>query len=656
MTEEDDQKIKKDSNGKLVVLSNKELWRVLTRVFKFSAPEFFNLSIGTISLFLNSLTNLYFPYAIGKVVDSASRTCGLSVAEVQGPSFFFVTGALASFLRVYNLGLARESNASRLKAAVLASCLEQDLDFFDEVGTGEVLTTLEKDVAVASDIFADKIPSALRSFNSAMLGSVFLYRVSPFLCGVSLSTIPLVGIIVVGMSKSSSKLMSSLRELEKEQSVFVGERFRNISTVFLNGTQYEEHEVFNKYSLSILSQSRMKYFINGIKMGFINIATNASIIAVLYTGSSMVSRGELTQGDLTAFLMRSGFVGLGFSSMASSFSDLRLSLSSAARVFNYIDAMKLVNSEVSETGVSEVRDVTPPSPQLASPSEPGPDPLAISSCYVDLSLSPQGGTSPVTQLRKGSPLATQPPLISFRNVVFSYCSRPEKLCLNKLSLDIMDNSLTVVAGASGAGKSSMLALMCALYKPVSGLLSIDKQSIAACSDDEIKDLRKRIAVVQQSAVLFSGTIAYNIGYGVPNATREQIEDVARLAFSHEFIMSMTNGYDTEVGEGGMHLSGGQRQRIALCRALLRNTDILILDEPSSSLDCENEDTLINLLTRLKETKCVVVMTHSPSVMAAADALHLLEDGNVVESGTFSTLKNLEKFKFVLQSANKSMVA
>jgi ABC-type multidrug transport system fused ATPase/permease subunit len=289
---------------------------------------------------LMSLTMLQWMYApllkcgdciVGKVVDSASKNSKLSASDMQGPSIFFVTGAMASFVRVYNFGLVKENSASRLKAALLGNCLEQDLNFFEEVGTGELLTTLEKDVVVTAEIFADKIPAALRSFNSALLGSVFLFRVSPYLCGVSLSTVPLVGIIAVALGKTSTALTSSLRELEKQQSVFVSERLRNIATVFVNNMQSEERDTFNKFSHSILSQSKRKYFINGIRMGFVNIATNASIIAVLYTGASMVGRGEITQGELTSFLMRSGFVGLGFSAMSTAFSDLRSSLTSAAR-------------------------------------------------------------------------------------------------------------------------------------------------------------------------------------------------------------------------------------------------------------------------------------------------------------------------------------
>lgn len=268
----------------------------------------------------------------GKIVDSASKNSGsVSASDIKGPSIFFITGAMASFVRVYNFGLVKENSANRLKTALVSHCLEQDLNFFEEVGTGELLTTLEKDVIITADIFAEKIPGALRSFNSALLGSVFLFRVSPYLCGVSLSTIPVVGIVAVALGKTSTRLTSNLRELEKQQSVFVSERFRNISTVFVNGMQEEEKETFNQFSRNILTQSKRKYFINGIKMSFINIATNASIIAVLYTGASMVSRQEITQGELTSFLMRSGFVGLGFSSMASVFSDLRSSLAAASR-------------------------------------------------------------------------------------------------------------------------------------------------------------------------------------------------------------------------------------------------------------------------------------------------------------------------------------
>ena len=264
-------------------------------------------------------------------MDSATQRCTLTISDMEGPSLFFVSGAIASFVRVYNFGLVKENCANRLKTALVSNCLDQDLIFFDKIGTGELLTTLEKDVNVTAEIVADKIPGAIRSCNSAFLGSMFLFRMSPYLCGVSLLTIPVVGIVTVALGKTSAKLTSSLRELEKRQSLFVSERFRNISTVFVNDMQCEERKIFGEFSKSIQLQSKTKYFINGVRMSFVNIATNASIIAVLYAGSRMVGSGEITQGELTSFLMRSGFVGLGFSAMSSVFTDIRTALASASR-------------------------------------------------------------------------------------------------------------------------------------------------------------------------------------------------------------------------------------------------------------------------------------------------------------------------------------
>lgn len=599
------------------------------------------LAGGLCCLLVNSATNLYFPHAIGKIVDSAASN-GLSAAELRGPGFFFITGAVASFFRVYSFGVVKENSANQLKNSLVDCCLEKDLTFFDDVGTGELLTAIDKDVPIAADIFAEKIPSALRSFNSAILGSIFLFRVSPFLCMVSLSTIPLVGVIAVGLGKTSSNISSFLRELEKEQSIFVSERFRNMSTVILCGTQSAERERFSRYGQQILSKSQRKYLLNGLKMGFVNIATNASIIAVLYTGSRMVQKGEISQGDLTAFLMRSGFVGLGFSSMSNIYPDIRSALISASNIFCCIDSRSRREDPVFiDENVAQSPEVSPTNSKSSEGSE---DPMAMSS-YVDLSLP-----APSQSDHKKTP---ETPALSFRRVSFAYPTRPNRKCLNNINIDFPKESFTAIAGASGAGKSSILALMSALYFPQSGNICVGDKVLSCCSDEEICTIRQKIAVVQQSSVLFSGSISYNIGYGVSNATSEDIEEVARETFAHEFIAELPDGYDTDVGEGGSRLSGGQKQRILLCRALLRGSDILILDEPSSSLDCENEDILISILSRLKKTKCVVVFTHSPTLMAAADMLHLLEEGAIVESGRYEDLKSTDKFRFMLKAVRSS---
>ena len=174
------------------------------------------------------------------------------------------------------------------------------------------------------------------------------------------------------------------------------------------------------------------------------------------------------------------------------------------RVFSYVDAQKAVESRSTEsdhsTGSHSDTPALRPYTENESVQEQETDPMSMS-CYVDLSVPSVGDLSPISQLRNDSPLASQPPFVSFRDVYFSYRSRPDQLCLQRLSLDISNHSLTVVAGASGAGKSSMLALMCALYKPLSGELKIDGHVISACSDNDIKELRKRVSGVDNELLM-----------------------------------------------------------------------------------------------------------------------------------------------------------
>jgi ABC-type multidrug transport system fused ATPase/permease subunit len=167
------------------------------------------------------------------------------------------------------------------------------------------------------------------------------------------------------------------------------------------------------------------------------------------------------------------------------------------RVFTYVDAQKAVASRPSaEPDEPAILPPSPPSSQSQSQGQGEEDPLSMS-CYVDLSLSAQGGVSPISQLRKSSPDSAPAPLLSFRDVVFAYPSRPEHNCLKTVNVNIFNQSMTAITGTSGAGKSSMVALMCALYKPVSGELSLGGQLISACSDDDIKDWRQKVLTCGQ---------------------------------------------------------------------------------------------------------------------------------------------------------------
>jgi subfamily B ATP-binding cassette protein MsbA len=206
--------------------------------------------------------------------------------------------------------------------------------------------------------------------------------------------------------------------------------------------------------------------------------------------------------------------------------------------------------------------------------------------------------------------------------------------LHEVSFDIEPGQVVGIVGPTGSGKSTVLSLLPRFYDPSLGRVLIDGVNVA---DYKVAALRAQIGFVLQDAVLFRGTVLENIAYGRPEATDEEIIAAAEIANAHEFISRMPLGYDSFVGERGETLSGGQRQRIAIARAVIRNSPILVLDEPTASLDTESEHLVIEALRRLMKGRTVIMIAHRLSTLVDADKIIVLKDGVVVEEGTHAAL-------------------
>jgi subfamily B ATP-binding cassette protein MsbA len=222
--------------------------------------------------------------------------------------------------------------------------------------------------------------------------------------------------------------------------------------------------------------------------------------------------------------------------------------------------------------------------------------------------------------------------IEFENVSYSY--EPDHPILKDVSFKIEPGQVAALVGPTGAGKTTIISLIPRFYDPSSGIVKIDDQDIKRFRQ---KSLREQISFVLQETLLFHAPIWHNIAYGKPGATRAEILHAAELANAHEFIEKMPEGYDTMVGERGVTLSGGQRQRIAIARAIIRNTPILIMDEPSSGLDAASEKLVFEALDRLMKGKTSIVIAHRLSTIRDADIIFVLKDGQIVESGNHDKL-------------------
>lgn len=226
--------------------------------------------------------------------------------------------------------------------------------------------------------------------------------------------------------------------------------------------------------------------------------------------------------------------------------------------------------------------------------------------------------------------------VQFERVSFAY--EPDQDLLKEIDLTVQPGQQVALVGPSGSGKSTLVSLLLRLYDPISGRVIVDGRDIREYT---IESLRPQISVVLQDSLLFAATVWENIAYGVPNATREDIEKAVRLANAHEFVEALPEGYDTILGERGSTLSGGQRQRLAIARAAIRQTPILILDEPTTGLDKKNEHEVIEALGRVAENRTTFLITHDLSVATRADLILYMESGRVLEQGTHAELMQLQ---------------
>jgi ATP-binding cassette subfamily B protein len=222
--------------------------------------------------------------------------------------------------------------------------------------------------------------------------------------------------------------------------------------------------------------------------------------------------------------------------------------------------------------------------------------------------------------------------ITFTNVSFGY--RPRAPVLHELSFAIEPSQITALVGPSGGGKSTIFNLLLRFYDVDGGEISIDGQDIAAVSQDSV---RANIAYVGQDIFLFRGTVRANIALGRLGASEDEIIASAKAAYAHDFVMALPSGYDTPVGEHGMQLSRGQRQRIAVARAMIRNVPIILLDEPTASLDSESETHVQKAIQSLAKGRTMLVIAHRLNTIRDADVIHVVENGAIAESGRHDSL-------------------
>ncbi|KAK3327935.1 P-loop containing nucleoside triphosphate hydrolase protein [Cercophora scortea] len=562
-----------------------EVWRLI----KIARPELRWLGAAFVLLLISSSVTMSIPFSVGRILDLSTKgpdeevlLFGLTLRQFFGGLAVVLTvGAMANFGRIILLRIVGERVVARLRTQLYRRTYVQDAEFFDANRVGDLISRLNSDTVIVGKSITQNVSDGLRSLVSGAAGFAAMAWLSPKLTSIILVMVPPIalgaffyGRAIRNLSRQIQKNVGTLMKIAEE-------RLGNIKTSQAFAGEVQEMNRYSKQVKKIFALGKRDAIISGTFFASTSWAGNMTILAMLIVGGNLVRSGTMTLGDLTSFMMYTVFAGSSLFGVSGFYSELMKGVGAASRLFELQDRKPAIPATV---GVKVV-------------SAQGP--------------------------------------IKFSNLTFAYPTRPAVTIFKGLDFEIPSGSNVCIVGPSGGGKSTVAALLLRFYNPTEGTITINGVDIAKMN---VKSLRRRIGMVSQEPVLFSGTIAENISYGKPQASRSDIIAAAQKA-NCGFISDFPDGLETQVGARGAQLSGGQKQRIAIARALLKDPDILILDEATSALDAESE-TLVNsaLAELLKGRSTTISIAHRLSTIKRSDKLIVLSsEGTVAEVGSYNEL-------------------
>ncbi|MFV8164635.1 ABC transporter ATP-binding protein [Mycobacterium sp. 134] len=490
-----------------------------------------------------------------------------------------VIAAIASYVANYLTETVGQRIGNDLRTRAYHHLQQLSLNYFDTHRVGPILSTLTDDVDTIQG-FASASTLGIATDLLTIVGmlAMMLWLQWDFTL-IALAVAPLLLLFVSRIRKAVKAATHEVRKRESDIVAVAEEGLQSIRVV-----KAFDREELQERQLAMAGQQAVDAALNARRVKsvvspIVTVVVAACTAVVLWRGSALILAGAMTAGTLTVFI----------SYLASFFKPVQ-------------DLAKLTNTiAMASVGVDRVNAL------LTAETSVEEKPEAIEPEKI-----------------KGE--------ISFERVAFSYDS--ETPVLRDVTFEVKPGQLVGVVGHTGSGKSSLVSLIPRFYDPSMGTVRIDGVDLR---DYKLHELRRQIAYVLQDTVLFRGTIRDNIAFGRPEADHDEIVEMAKLANAHEFISEMPQGYDSPVGERGLTLSGGQRQRIGIARALIRDSPILILDEPTAALDAESEHLVMSALQRLMSGRTVITIAHRLSTIRDADKIVVLEEGRVVEEGSHTEL-------------------
>ncbi|EXI78716.1 MAG: Multidrug resistance ABC transporter ATP-binding/permease protein BmrA [Candidatus Accumulibacter appositus] len=552
------------------------------------APYGKQVAVALLLLLLAAAATLSLPFAVKLLVDGGlalppGSELGERMLAIREHFLWLFAVAVglgvATAGRYYMVSWIGERVTTDLRQAVYAHVLRQSPQFFETLKSGEVLSRLTTDTTVIHSAVGSSISMGLRNMVLFVGGLTMLVSTTPRLMLTVAGIIVLFVLPAVLIGRRVRKLSRASQDRIADTSGIAGEILNAISIVQSYTQEDAEAARFSAANEKAFATSIRRTGTRSAFTAFVIIGVFGSLLYGLYGGVQAVLAGEMSAGQLSQTALYVMLVAGSVAVLAEVWGELLRASGATERL------MELLS--------------------LRSPIAEPAAPISLP--------APAGG------LR-----------VTFEQLRFAYPSRPAQLVLQGLDLSIAAGQTVALVGPSGAGKTTVFQLLQRFYDVSEGAIRIDGIDLR-CS--RLAELRRRIAVVPQEAVIFSGSVADNIRYGRPEASDEETRAAGAAAFVDEFVQRLPDGYATFVGERGVRLSGGQRQRIAIARAILKNAPLLLLDEATSSLDAESERVVQAALETAMSGRTTVVIAHRLATVQRADRIIVLDHGQLIDAGT-----------------------
>lgn len=557
------------------------------KLYSYIKPFRVEYAWGMFFLLGSGLASLAFPKLLGELVGSGNK--GNLLNDINRIAFLLLIVLLVqsvfSYFRVILFVNVSEKSLAFLRQDTYNHLIKLPLKFFEKHRVGELNSRISSDISLLQETLTTTLAEFIRQIIIIAGGITLLALTSWKLTLFMLAIVPPMMLLAVYFGRFIRKLSKQMQKEIAKSNTVVEETLQGIQTVKTYTNEFLEIDRYYKMTSDIAGIGMKSGKYRGAFSAFMIFGLFGAMVAVIWRGSLMMSSGKIDAGQLFSFVIYSGFVGGTIGGLAGVFTQIQRFLGATEELFELFN----------ET------EENLPQPHTVSP---------------EINLEGK---------------------ITFKDLSFRYPNRPDEQVLTNINMTIDKNQVIALVGSSGAGKSTIAALILRLYEPSSGEILFDGHSSREFS---LTSLRKQIALVPQDIFLFGGTIRENIAYGKPGATDEEIMLAAQKANAIEFIDRFPEKFNTVVGERGTQLSGGQRQRVAIARAVLKDPRILILDEATSSLDSESERLVQEALERLMEGRTSVVIAHRLSTIREADRIFVIDNGQIAEQGTHEELIRL----------------